>query len=336
MAYASDDLDLKSMGAWYLTLIAANNNAGAGAILEKLKEAVGYGYKNPGEIQTADQLIPLRDNDTFKKLVADLWEIVRAEARTAFQSSMESELARAKERTETGDVLGLGELTDLAGAQFWRPGKLTVLVLTRVHHDGFHKLLPTLDAAFQAHAGDRVAGALIYYQFDAANSGRKEQTRHEVDRLGVKWPVAVIDQKQKDAIEETLRGLKESETDPLYFPATVFLDPTGTPVLARKGLLLDWQVELLFARMTPLLGAAPAESSSPLVDATEAAKGAAEVAEKAASAAKTAALKAREVAEEAVPPVAEAAGETANGTTDAVEEAAKTTAAGETPPAENP
>jgi len=279
VAYGRDDTELKSLGCWYQTLILGNRLAEPDEILAKLRETIELGYKNPAEMELAQQLAPIRDRSEFKTLVSDLWTVVRAEARSKFQTQLESEVEHNRKRTQSKDPLGLSDVKTASGEPFWQAGKPLLLILTRVHHDGFLKQVPTLRASLKQHKNG-LPVAVLYYQVFESNTARNQQGLAEARQLfgdtEPAWSVATVGQAQKDRIEAALReARREDTTDPLFFPAFALLGVDGEPLLALQGTLNDWQTSALVeqagrlatAYSTPL--ERPSEGESPPDAASE-------------------------------------------------------------------
>jgi hypothetical protein len=161
------------------------------------------------------------------------------------------------------------DLKTIDGQPFFTPGAPMIVVLSRIHHDGFPKILEVLAAA-QADEQLPAPIGIIFYQLDPEDSLRIQQTKRYVESHQISYPWAIIGKADKarlnddlmardQAIKELLRPeLKNKQQraalldeEPfwnqsffIYFPILILFDGTGAPVYAQGGVPKLWEAEV--------------------------------------------------------------------------------------------
>jgi len=207
MAVETDRRLLKQLGHFYLALTAARDNSPPQA-LEHLKSAVSFGFSNVVAIIDASEFSDLRDNPEFKALIEELTKTVEKEARERFTSRTDASFAASK---EAAGAPWLPDLKTASGQPFWH-GRPTLVVVTRVHHEGFEKLLGRLKEI----PGEKTKGAglsVLFYQDDAGNERRAAQAREYAEKvgkkLGTELPYAVIGRKDYKELDARMLAVHE-------------------------------------------------------------------------------------------------------------------------------
>ena len=180
MAVETDRRLLKQLGHFYLALTAARDNSPPQA-LEHLKSAVSFGFSNVVAIVEASEFSELQDNPEFKTLIAELTKTVEKQAHDRFSARTDASFAASK---EAAGAPWLPELKTPAGQPFWGNGP-RVVVVTRVHHEGFEKLLGRL-GEIPGEKTKGVAVSVLFYQDDPGNERRMAQAREYAEKIGKK------------------------------------------------------------------------------------------------------------------------------------------------------
>ncbi len=196
--------------------------------LKDLQEAVKLGYRNPDEIKTAKELFRLWEDAEYKKLVADLSAEAQAKLEENYRNRVDEGIARLAKAERQSWAKG-ADLRCLDDSPFWSTDKPMVVVISRVHHDGFDKSVERIRVLRDGLA-DRARVGVAFYQFDASDKSRIAQTAKYAERLGVDLPVTIIDREGYT----TLRAVLSSRHD-----EAVKLDLEKTLPLVKAGLSAD-------------------------------------------------------------------------------------------------
>ena len=280
MAVETDRKLLKQLGHWYLALTAGREGNPPQA-LEHLKSAVSLGYSNVGEIVDANEFSELRENPEFKALVEELTRKVEKEARDRFTARTDASFAASREDAGSPWV---PDLKAASGRPLWQKGPAIVIV-TRVHHEGFEKLLGRLKE-IPAEKAKGVRLSVLFYQDDPANERRAAQAREYADKvakkLGVEISHAVIGRKDYKDLDARMLARHEKVAAAVA-PAAASADedgaadPSGGPLNvfplilgffgnqgefqhAICGVPELWQLEYALGKLTEAVTAAPEES----------------------------------------------------------------------------
>lgn len=326
-AITYDEPDLLKFGHWYRALLAGHNEKPEEA-LAHLKVAMQYGYKNAQAMLSNEALLILQDRDDFQSLVADLAARLDREMRENFRAFTDQAFAG----TGLEVPAWLAEIPVAAGEPLFKPGRPMLVVLARIHHDGFPKIIEVLSRVQDSREAPVPVG-VIFCQYSPRDSARIAQTERYAEDLGLRWPWAVIGWEPYNALTSMLMQLdgavkkalaagasSADDGDELtdltffnYFPVTVFFDGTGTPLHALTGIPADWQLTYAVEKFADSVEWTREEAAE---EAVEEAEEAVEEAEEAAEAVEEAM---EEAVQEAIEEAAEEAMEEA--TEEAAEEA---------------
>ena len=266
------DTELLAMGYFYLAFLEARKistgEANPDDVFAMVKTAVELGYRNPYEISQAKPLLPLLDRPDFQELIQQLEDEFRSSLRKKFEAGVVEELRLSQEVSLDA---WKPELKPLDGEQLWAQDKPMLVVASRIHHDGFNKLLPRIQAAHEKYGTD-VPMAVVFYQYSGDDAQRLEQTRAYIDNLSedasVKLPCAVVGRSQfKDLLtlletrHEKLNALRAAGNTPggtgaggkiqpfnPYQPLGLFMTAEGVPLYLSRGVIEDWQLGFILER----------------------------------------------------------------------------------------
>ena len=102
-----------------------------------------------------------------------------------------------------------------AGEAFWPEGSPSIVVLSRIHHDGLNKFLQRFEKVV-ARKAPGIPLRLVFYQHKEDNKTRLDQTTDYAKALGSASPYSVIDRSQYLALREILRIRLEEGTKKYY------------------------------------------------------------------------------------------------------------------------
>ena len=218
-------------------------------IMAAVKKAVESGYANHREILLAEkELHHVFKLPEFEALIKELSEASDKRIREEFPKKVAGGFAlfaKAEKASWQPD------LKTSSGDAFWTEGAPGIVVLSRIHHDGYDKFIPRLEKIVEA-KGMKAHLRTAFYQYKADNATRLKQTATYVKSLGTSSPYTVIDRGQYKALRETLRkrfedgaaksGQKKALFD-IFQPVVIFFDAGGVPLYRTNGVLEDWQIE---------------------------------------------------------------------------------------------
>ena len=166
LAVATGDPTLIQYATWYQALIAGH--AGDDALAKaKLLEAVNLGYTNVIEMEAAEELAQIREDPELQPL----FDRLRKELAELLQREFEHGINGGFAATQTSPPQPWNPaLQTLDGQPFWS-GRQMLVTVSRIHHAGFEKQLPLI-----AKAGSRVPVGVIFWQYDATDEARTQQT----------------------------------------------------------------------------------------------------------------------------------------------------------------
>ena len=193
-----DDKDLLAFGHWYRALVSGYRNLPDQAMAH-IQLAKQYGFKNADLMVSADVLGPVQDKEEFQAIVKDLSEKLENEMRGKFQKFTDAAFGPQAAKAEPWRP----DLKTADGQPFFEPGKPSVAVLSRIHHDGLPKALAALKEA-QTKVAVPVPVGVIFYQLDSDDEARKAQTKKYAEALGLKLPWAIVGQKDYAALTSGL------------------------------------------------------------------------------------------------------------------------------------
>ncbi len=252
----ADHANLKRMGQWYQTLVAAQNGADAADVITSLAKAIEFGYENVQGIETADQLQFLRAEDEtrvqFEQLVANLKTKIQADKKASLLEKVEAQ-REANERYDD-EIPVLGPLAE---------GDAVAFVLSRTYHDGFAKQWPQVVEAAKNVPG--LSAKAVFYEDDAESPEVDAFVKRYVEAVGVE-AYSVIGRADFVAVRNALAARHAAFTAAsktrsvfnLYFPSLVVV-AGGRCVYFASGYLEAWQVDLV---LESVLGTAETESGS--------------------------------------------------------------------------
>ena len=240
-------------------------------MLKDLQEAASLGFRNPKEFDGSRELFLLQQDTgepgkAYKALVAELAEEAEKKLRDGDKKRQDKLFARLAKGTKDHWKPAL-ETVD--GKPFWPEGdKPSAIVVTRIHHDGLVKYLPTLEQ-INKQFGDKVHIGVAFYQLFADDAARTAQSKAWRDGLKTSLPCAVLDRTKFRELRKVLQTQFESGRDAeaaaappppapkagkkappkkpvesyeIFQPIIVFLKPSGEPVYQTNGVLRDWQL----------------------------------------------------------------------------------------------
>ena len=182
-------------------------------IKDDLKKAVELGYTNPDEIRNAEkELFYILEDAEIVELLKDLDD--KAEKRRLAGYSTEitkgfSIFTKAEKKNWRP------ALKTTAGEAFWPEGSPSIVVLSRIHHDGLNKFLQRFEKVV-ARKAPGIPLRLVFYQHKEDNKTRLDQTTDYAKALGSASPYSVIDRSQYLALREILRIRLEEGTKKYY------------------------------------------------------------------------------------------------------------------------
>lgn len=253
-----------------------------GKIIEDLKKAVDLGYSNHREILGAEkELHHVFKQPKFVAMIDQLAKDANKRIRENFPKKIDAGFtlyAKAEKKAWKPDIKTRG-----SGEAFWPAGAASIVVLCRIHHDGYNKFIGPLEKITDARG---MGGALrtLFYQFKADDQARLKQTDEYVAKLkekdpGISSPYAVIDRGQYKALRDTLKGRfddgstksgNKNAVFDIFQPAIIFFDADGVPLYLTNGVLESWQIENVLTRFATATGSgapvkkpAPAEVKTP-------------------------------------------------------------------------
>ena len=137
------------------------------------------------------------------------------------------------------------ELKTLDGDAMEMPDGPRVIVVSRIHHDGFNKYLPIVRQAQRRH--EAIPVYVAFHQNDPEDASRRLQTRKYSQDLAIDYPVAVIGREEQnvllDVLERRHKALaaagKNKSSAPFnpYEPLTLFLTAEGKTLYLGRGAL---------------------------------------------------------------------------------------------------
>ena len=234
-----------------------------------LGKAVELGYTNHLEILgSKKELHLIFDHADFKELIRDLAEKAFKRIRDGYAKQVTDGFAlfaRAGEKSWKPDLKTTG------GDAFWPAESPAIVVLSRIHHDGYNKFIGRIEKLAET-KGAKPTLRTAFYQMKADNKARLAQTASYVKTLGTTSPYCVIDRGQYRTLRETLKGRYEEGSAKdgkkavfdIFQPVVIFFDSAGVPIYQTNGVLEDWQIEAV------LDGFAAATASAPVKEAEKA------------------------------------------------------------------
>jgi hypothetical protein len=264
LAIEKGDAELLAMGRFYQAYLRGRDIASGEATKEEVftlvKEAVDAGFRNPHEIAGAEPPRTLHTIDEFRTLIAEL--------ETEFQTNLVRETKRlVDQELELSAQVDLGrwapDLTASNGEKLWREGRPMLVVVTRIHHDGFKKLLADLHP-LEERLGDRLPMAVVFYQYDGGDAERRKQTEDYAGRIALRLPYAVIDRAEykslvgvlndRHAKLEAARKRKNNPFNP-FEPLGLFVDAERKARYVSRGVITDWELDYIAEKLLEKLGA---------------------------------------------------------------------------------
>ncbi len=244
-------------------------------ILADLKKAVELGYTNHLEILgSKKELHHIFDKAEFKELIKSLKEKAFTRIREGYTRQVARGFAlyaKAEKKTWRPD------LKTPDGEAFWPDGSPAIVVLSRIHHDGYNKFIGRLEKLAGA-KGAKLNLRTAFYQHRADDKGRLDQTADYVKALGTESPYSVIDRGQYKELRGTLKsryedgsakeGNKTAVFD-IFQPVVIFFDAAGVPLYLTNGVLEDWQIEAVLAGFTAAAGSGTEEKENAPAPETE-------------------------------------------------------------------
>jgi hypothetical protein len=251
-AVENGDPELLAMGHFYLAVARARDipsgKVTAEEVIAMVREAADLGFRNPLEIKSSQPLQPLLDFPDMKKLLAGLEEEFEQKYKKKVRDAIDQELELSR---KTAGASWRPALKSIDGQPFWLENKACIAVVTRIHHDGFDKLLPLLQDLHRKR-GDAVGIGVIFYQYDSEDSARAAQTQEYVRKRGIGFPCAVIGHGQfKELVgllekrHAEIEAARKRKNNPFtaFQPLSIFLDGQGVPLYVSRGAVPDWQLE---------------------------------------------------------------------------------------------
>jgi hypothetical protein len=236
--------------------------------MENLKKAVDLGFRNPQAIDDAKELLPLRGVAAFDALLEALQKETFEKLVEDYQKGVDRGLEGAKQLPPAPWKPNLKLLGDADP----RPeGKPALIVVTRIHHDGFRKLLDPLKKIAQQHGASLPIG-VAFYQHRLDDTDRENQTRKYIaqndEPFPVSFPCALMDHEEfrrlndllleRHAKAEEAAGVKKPASLDIFQPICIFLGTDGTPLFHTSGVLDDWQAKYVVEQFLASVGSNPA------------------------------------------------------------------------------
>lgn len=251
------DTELLALGWFYLTYVQARELAAASgdaklalkkSVLEHIRQAVDLGFRNPFEIQNAKLFLPLHDMPEFQSLVAEL----ETEFESQLMDQVKTLVSREIELSTGLDIPTWQPALKTSSDEAILPaGEPALLVVSRIHHDGFNKVVPTLEK-IRERVGSRLPIAVAFYQYDGEDEARVEQTKTYADHLGLDLPYTIISREEyktlMGALEERhdkLEAARKRKGNPFnpFQPLGLFLTAEGKPLYVSRGVLAPWEYD---------------------------------------------------------------------------------------------
>lgn len=238
-------------------------------IMADLKTAVQLGYSNHREILGAEkELHHVFDIPEFKDMIDQLEKDYEKRIRVSFPKKVADGFAffgKAEKKSWKP------ELKTGTGDNFWPEGAPSIVVLSRIHHDGYNKYIKRLEKIAAA-KGLKPALRTAFYQYNPEDKTRLEQTARYVKSLGTSSPYAVIGRSQYKALRETLKARYEDGAEKagrknvlfdIFQPVVIFFDADGVPLYQTNGVLdRDWKIETVLDGFTAATGTGPAKEEA--------------------------------------------------------------------------
>jgi hypothetical protein len=272
--------EFQRLGHWYLARVRAREAGLAPGreerealkkqSLEHLLKARDLGFRNPNEIKAAGELSLLDDQAEFVQFVREL----EAEVERRIQSDFQARLDRTFGSLREAGLVWRPELSSLEGGPFWKDGLPSLVIISRIHHDGFDKLWPLVAKTASELQGSLAVG-VVFWQLE--REARREQTLGYRERHGIAGSCAVIGRREYKELVSLLEAQHarllegnppkagESRVFNVYEPVTLFLDAEGRLLYRMNGLPPEWQLRdaaTKLAAATPP-ATAPAPPSEP-------------------------------------------------------------------------
>ena len=267
LAIATGDPTLIRYATWYQALIAGH--AGDNELAKtRLLEAVELGYTNVLEMETAEELAQVREDPDLQPTLQRLRRELQERLTREFEAGINGGFAA----TETSPPEPWNPtLEGLDGKPFWNQQPILVAV-SRIHHAGFEKQLPLISKA-----GSRIPVGVIFWQYDADDTARREQTVAYAKKMCPSVPCAIVGRDRYLELRSQLmrhfkavvaarrlgrlEGASKPGADPVFtesLPFTVFFDGEARPLNSTAGVLQGWQMDYAvgkFQDFTPPLEA---------------------------------------------------------------------------------
>ena len=241
-----------------------------------LGKAVEFGYTNHQEILGSKKELHFFfdedgeiEDDEFEALIKSLEEKAYKRIREGYPKQVSEGFALfAKAEKKTWRP----ELKSSGGEPFWPAESPSIVVLSRIHHDGYNKFIGRIEKLTDA-KGSKGALRTAFYQLRADDKARLAQTASYVKALGTTSPYCVIDRAQYKALRAALKGryedgaAKEGKKDAvfdIFQPVVIFFDSAGVPLYQTNGILENWQIEAVLTKFTAATSpGAPEEKAAP-------------------------------------------------------------------------
>ena len=209
------------------------------------KKELHFFFDKDGEIEDPD----------FEALIKDLEEKAYKRIREGYPKQVSGGFALFAGAEKK---IWRPELKSSGGEPFWPAESPSIVVLSRIHHDGYNKFIGRIEKLADAKS---LKGALrtAFYQMRADDKARLAQTASYVKALGTTSPYCVIDRAQYKALRATLKGRyedgseKEGKKDAvfdIFQPVVIFFDSAGVPLYQTNGILENWQIEAVLTEFT--------------------------------------------------------------------------------------
>ena len=267
---------LKLYATWYTALVAGHEGKTDEAA-KKLKEAIELGYLNVIQMEESPELAQAREKPEVKALIESVKTRLEKRMVDNFKAGVDTSLQASK--ALPGDAVGPA-LQTADGKPLLPEGKPAVLVLARTNHEPLEQFIPLLKKL-----EEKAPLALALWQLDPADPSRRKEVPAYLQRLkerfGFTPPTAVIGRAKYVALRDVARTHfqqaefvreRSVEEEPEVFmerlPILFLLNARGVPVHSTLGVLADWQVDYLAAKLAEL----PATASTPAPEESAKAK----------------------------------------------------------------
>ncbi|MCZ6794037.1 MAG: hypothetical protein O7J95_10535, partial [Planctomycetota bacterium] len=244
------DRDLLATGAFYWAFLEARKlsqeKIEPDEVFSLLVKSVDLGFTNPFAIQQAQPFLPLHDRSDFQALMERLEKDFESSLRQKFEKRVDDEMSRS------GQLDGGGwnpELRTLDGQPFLPDEVPRLLVVSRIHHDGFNKMASRL-AAVHEKRGKVLPVGVVFYQYQLDDADRVTQTRRYIEKLALRLPTALIAREPYQALVSTLEkrhellsaGSENSLPFNPFQPLALYLDSSGKTIYLERGVVPAWQL----------------------------------------------------------------------------------------------